>query len=96
VVWRVDPERVEQVGAILAGFREVSHAYERRTYDQWPYNLYTMVHGADGRQIEKIVDRMSRSCGIMDYRMLTTVKELKKIPPTYIPDGASNKIKEDG
>ena len=96
VVWRVEPERVEEIGTILAGFREGSHAYERRTYDHWPYNLYTMVHGADGRQIEKIVEQMSQACGVTDYRMLKTVKELKKVPPTYIPNETSDKIKEEG
>lgn len=96
VVWRVEPQRVEEVGTILAGFREVSHAYERQTCDHWPYNLYTMVHGADGRQIEKIVEQMSQACDVTDYRTLTTIKELKKVPPTYIPNGASHKIKEEG
>jgi len=84
VVWRVGPERVEQVGNILAGFQEVSHAYERQTADNWPYNIYTMVHAADNQQIERIVDRMSRACGISTYRILITEKELKKVPPTYI------------
>ena len=88
VIWRVEPERVEKVGAILAGFSEVSHAYERYTCEHWPYNLYTMVHGVDTQQVEQTVERMSRSCGISDYRMLTTQMELKKVPPTYIPDGA--------
>ena len=96
VVWRVEPERVEQVGAILAGFPEVSHAYERHTCDNWPYNLYTMVHGANAQEVEQIVKRMSRACGISDYRMLTTVKELKKVPPTYILDPVGNGTREEG
>ena len=96
VVWRVEPERVEQVGAILAGFPEVSHAYERHTCDHWPYNLYTMVHGANAQEVEQIVKRMSRACGISDYRMLTTVKELKKVPPTYISDPVCNGTREKG
>jgi DNA-binding Lrp family transcriptional regulator len=86
VVWRVEPTRVEEIGAILAGFSEVSHAYERDTCGNWPYNVYTMVHGADIRQVEAAAERMSRACGISDYRMLTTLKELKKVAPTYIPD----------
>ncbi len=96
VVWRVEPERVEQVGTILAGFREVSHAYQRHTTENWPYNLYTMVHGENIQEVEQIVERMSQACGISDYRVLTTQKELKKVPPTYFPDGASDRIKEEG
>jgi DNA-binding Lrp family transcriptional regulator len=84
VVWQVEPERVEQVGSILAGFQEVSHAYERLTTDNWPYNIYTMIHAADIREIEMIVEHMSKSCGISNYRILVTEKELKKVPPTYI------------
>jgi DNA-binding Lrp family transcriptional regulator len=96
VVWRVEPERVEHVGTILAGFREVSHAYQRHTPDNWPYNFYTMVHGENIREVEQTVKRMSQVCGISDYRVLTTQKELKKVPPTYFPDGASDRTKEEG
>jgi len=31
VVWKVEPERTKEVGELFAGFREVSHAYERNT-----------------------------------------------------------------
>lgn len=87
VTWQVEPQRVEQVGAMLAAFKEVSHAYERGTAENWPFNLYTMVHGADIREVEQTVQRMSRACGVSNYRILTTEKELKKVPPTYFPSG---------
>jgi len=86
VAWRVDDDVVEQVGTTLAGFTEVSHAYERRTEDNWPYNVYTMVHGTDAQKVEQTVRQMSEACGIGDYRILTTERELKKVPPTYIMD----------
>ena len=47
VVWRVPPGRVAEVGRIMASFPEVSHCYERETSADWPYNLYTMLHGRD-------------------------------------------------
>ncbi len=84
VAWQVEPERIEEVGNILAGFKEVSHAYERQTAENWPYNIYTMVHGADNREVEHTVEKMSRACGISTYKILVTEKELKKAPPTYI------------
>ncbi len=84
VAWQVEPERVEEVGNILAGFQEVSHAYERQTADNWPYNIYTMVHGTDNREVESAVEKMSRACGVTTYKILATEKELKKVSPTYI------------
>jgi len=86
VAWQVEPERIEQVGMMLAGFSEVSHAYERNTGENWPYNLYTMVHGKDIQEVERTVERMSWESGVSDYRILATEKELKKVPPTYIYD----------
>src|SRR4030042_1447311 len=93
VAWRVEPERIEQAGTKLAGFKEVTHAYERKTAANWPYNLYTMVHGADIQEVEKIVERMGGACRVSDSRILTTKRELKKVPPTYITGLSSENIK---
>ncbi len=84
VVWQVKPERIEEVGQILAEFKEVSHAYERHIDKNWPYNIYTMVHGKNAEDVMRTVKRMSQACSIPNYRILTTEKELKKTPPVYI------------
>jgi DNA-binding Lrp family transcriptional regulator len=55
VVWQVAPGRIEEIGKMLAGFKAVSHAYQRPTSPDWPYNLYTMVHGADAQDAEQTV-----------------------------------------
>jgi DNA-binding Lrp family transcriptional regulator len=96
VAWRVEPEHIEQVGTKLAGFNEVTHAYERKIAENWPFNLYTMVHGADIQEVEQIVKRMSQACGVSDYRILATQKELKKVPPTYITGLNAENIEEEG
>jgi DNA-binding Lrp family transcriptional regulator len=84
VAWQVKSDSAEQIGTILAGFTEVSHAYERQTTENWPYNIYTMVHGKDVQDIKQTVKSMSQACGISTYRVLATEKELKKAPPIYI------------
>lgn len=96
IAWRVEPERIEQVGTKLAGFKEVTHAYERKTAENWPFNIYTMVHGADIKEVERTVKAMSRACGVSDYRILLTQRELKKVPPTYITKSSDENINEEG
>jgi DNA-binding Lrp family transcriptional regulator len=86
VVWKVEPDRVAEVGAVLAGFEEVSHAYERQTAPGWDYNLYTMVHGTTPESVRRTVERMSQAVGISEYQVLSTRKELKKAPPRYIQE----------
>ena len=84
VVWRVEPDRIADVGAIFAGFEEVSHAYERQTVPGWEYNVYTMVHGTTQEAVQRTVERMSKAAGVSEYVVLSTRKELKKVPPRYV------------
>ena len=83
VAWLVPDKRIEDVGEILARFREVSHCYQRRPQRDWTYNVYTMVHGSDRDQCHKIAERMSRTAGIEDYILLFSEKEFKKTSMEY-------------
>jgi DNA-binding Lrp family transcriptional regulator len=84
VVWKVAPERTEEVGAIFARCEEVSHAYERETPPGWEYNVYTMVHGPTRAEVRRAVERMSWAAGVAEYEILWTVRELKKVSPRYV------------
>ncbi|HVN95466.1 MAG TPA: hypothetical protein VMT62_03480 [Syntrophorhabdaceae bacterium] len=78
VVWRVDQSEIERIGDIMASFNEVSHCYERDGGGYWAYNLYTMVHGVSYEACMKIIERMARKTGIMDYQILMSKREFKK------------------
>jgi DNA-binding Lrp family transcriptional regulator len=84
VVWRVEPDRADEVGTIFSSFMEVSHAYERQTAPGWEYRLYTMVHGTTPEAVRRTVERMSQAAGAFDYLILSTRKELKKVAPKYV------------
>lgn len=77
-VWNVPDHRVEEIGAMMAGFDEVSHCYERLRYPDWKYNLYTMIHAYTREECERIADEISRATGISDYMILFSEKEFKK------------------
>ncbi|MBW8016093.1 MAG: Lrp/AsnC family transcriptional regulator [Planctomycetes bacterium] len=87
VVWQVEEDRIEEVGKMMASFPEVSHAYERPSNDQWPFNVYTMVHGPGAEDVRDTIKKMSAKVGIKNYKQLETIRELKKVPPTYILTG---------
>ena len=84
VTWKVESGRVDEVGRIFAEQKAVSHAYERRVTENWPWNIYTMVHAKSPGEAREIIRKMSETCGVTDYRILDTQRELKKAPPTYI------------
>lgn len=76
--WSVPDEKVEEVGAIMAGFPEVTHCYERPRYPDWNYNLFTMIHAYSREECEKIAKEISIATGIKDYSILFSEKEFKK------------------
>ncbi len=76
--WNVPDENVEKIGAIMAGFPEVTHCYERPRFPDWNYNLFTMIHAYSGQECENIAKEISLATGIKDYSILFSEKEFKK------------------
>ena len=83
VAWLVPEDRIEEVGKILAGFRGVTHCYERRPQKDWPYNLYTMIHGSNREECYQMAERMSRKAQIKDFTLLFSEEEFKKTSMKY-------------
>ena len=83
VAWIVPEDKVEQTGMILSEFREVTHCYNRIPRKDWPYNLYTMIHGSSRKECRRIAEKMSRDSGIRDYSLLFSEKEFKKTSMEY-------------
>ena len=82
-VWQVDPERAAEVGAIMARFKEVSHCYQRPTLPDWPYSLFTMIHGRSPQDCGAVMEKISLATGVKAYSMLFSTVELKKISMQY-------------
>ncbi|MBN1133899.1 MAG: AsnC family transcriptional regulator [Methanosarcinaceae archaeon] len=76
--WNVPDDRVEEVGAIMSGFPEVTHCYERPRYPDWPYNLFTMVHSYTKEDCINVAKQVSKATNITDYRLLFSEREFKK------------------
>lgn len=85
-VWQVDQDQTEKVGKIMARFKEVSHCYQRPTLEDWPYNLFTMIHGRSADDCEEIMKRIAQATGVKTYSMLFSVAELKKSSMQYFSD----------
>jgi siroheme decarboxylase len=85
-VWRVPEERVMELGPRMASFRGISHCYQRPTYPDWPYSLFTMAHGRSKDECDAILDSIADDTGIEDRRTLYSSTEFKKIRLLYFTD----------
>ncbi len=79
-VCEVLQERILEAGQRLAHFTVVSHCYERETFENWPYNLFAMIHGRSMGQIQHVINKFIEAEKIKSFQLLPTVAELKKQP----------------
>jgi DNA-binding Lrp family transcriptional regulator len=83
VVWVVPKEERDRVGRIMGGFSEISHCYERPTYPDWPYSLFTMIHGRTTKDCEAVVAKIVEKAGDYSRKFLYSTTEFKKIRLKY-------------
>ncbi|MBC8128058.1 MAG: Lrp/AsnC family transcriptional regulator [Gloeobacteraceae cyanobacterium ES-bin-144] len=81
-----DVESLQRLGEIMAGFRAVSHCYQRPSYPDWPYNLFTMVHGKSEEECEQTFSAIAEATGLTYRRSLYSTKEFKKVRVRYFTD----------
>ena len=71
VAWIVDEADSDAIGEVAAKNQRISHVYFRPTSaPDWPYTLYTMVHGRSETALD-------------EYAVLDSLEELKKTSMTY-------------
>jgi len=85
-VWKVPDEQIAELGPQMAAFRGISHCYQRPTYADWPYSVFTMAHGRSKEECDAILDSIAESTGIEDRSTLYSSTEFKKIRLLYFTD----------
>jgi DNA-binding Lrp family transcriptional regulator len=86
-VWKVPEPEVLETGKRMAAFRGVSHCYQRPTYPDWPYSVFTMAHGRSKEECDAILDSIAAATGINERATLYSSTEFKKVRMLYFtPD----------
>jgi DNA-binding Lrp family transcriptional regulator len=82
-VWNVSPDHVDDMGQTMAGYTTISHCYRRPQYEDWKYNLFTMIHARKKGECESFVEQLSKQHGLDDFAVLYSTTEFKKIRLEY-------------
>jgi DNA-binding Lrp family transcriptional regulator len=85
-VWKVPEDDVLQIGKRMAAFRGVSHCYQRPTYPDWPYSVFTMAHGRSKEECDAILASIAEATGITERATLYSSTEFKKVRMLYFTD----------
>lgn len=96
VAWRIDPAAADALGPAAAASDAVSHCYLRPSAPDWPYNLYTMIHGRNEEDCAMAIDQLIATTGLGEHVRLPTRREYKKARVKYFADGVAQWEREHG
>ncbi len=83
IVWKVPEDRISEVGEKLGAFPQVSHCYERPTYPDWPYNVFSMIHCKTHDEAHEVAKTIQKQIQVPEYQILFSSREFKKIRVEY-------------
>ncbi len=85
-VWKVPDAQIFELGCRMAAVRGVSHCYQRPTYEDWPYSVFTMAHGRSKQECDDVLDAIAEMTGIDERATLYSSTEFKKIRLLYFTE----------
>jgi siroheme decarboxylase len=95
-VWAVPEGEILDTGRRMAAFRGISHCYQRPTYPDWPYSVFTMAHGRSKEECDAILDSIAAETGIEQRATLYSSTEFKKVRMLYFTDDFKRWEEEHG
>ena len=88
IVWKVPEDRITKVGKTLGSFPQVSHCYERPTYADWPYNVFSMIHCKTHEEAKEMAKTIQNQISVDEYKILFSTREFKKTRVEYFVENS--------
>lgn len=88
VVWNLPDQQVDELGHCIGSFPFVTLCYQRpRRLPDWPYNLFTMIHGQDHGEVRSRVQQIVSRCGLDEvvHEVLFSGRCFKQRGARYAP-----------
>ncbi|MCE5315436.1 MAG: Lrp/AsnC family transcriptional regulator [Armatimonadota bacterium] len=83
ICWQVEPDMIDETGYRFAQRLSVSHCYQRPTFPDWPYALYTMVHSRSQDELDSVIAELVLDSHNSPHLILNTITEYKKTRVSY-------------
>ncbi|MFC4408104.1 siroheme decarboxylase subunit beta [Haloarchaeobius iranensis] len=85
VVWDVPDDELDERGLAVGELPYVTLCYHRprRPEQDWPYNLFTMIHGRDPDAVDEKVDELATEYLPVDHERLYSTETLKQTGAQY-------------
>lgn len=98
-VWDIPDEKVSGLGACIGRFEFVTLCYRRpRRLPDWPYNLFTMIHGRDRDEVLSNIRLLAERCGLdsIQYEVLFSKRRFKQRGAIYTASREGQRVARRG
>ena len=82
-VWQVPAEHMDAFGEKAAAIPMITHCYRRTILPDWPWPMYTMIHGRTMADCRAVIDDLQQAFPEAKSLAMRTVKEFKKTRIVY-------------
>lgn len=85
-VWDIPDESVSELGLCMGQFDFVTLCYRRpRRLPDWPYNLFTMIHGQNRDAVLANIELLTERCGLDEtkHEVLFSTRRFKQRGAIY-------------
>jgi len=92
-VWDIPDDLISKLGPCMGKFEFVTLCYQRpRRLPDWPYNLFTMIHGQDQKDVLMNIQTLIERCGLesIDHDVLFSTRRFKQRGAIYRKCNVSN------
>jgi len=85
VVWDVPDDELDDYGEVVGSLPYVTLCYHRprRPEQDWPYNLFTMIHGREADAVDEKIDELADEYLSFDHERLYSTETLKQTGARY-------------
>jgi DNA-binding Lrp family transcriptional regulator len=85
VVWDVPDDELDDRGTSVGALPYVTLCYHRprRPAQEWPYNLFTMIHGRDPQAVDEKIDELAADHLPVPHERLYSTETLKQTGARY-------------
>jgi hypothetical protein len=85
VVWDVPDEQLDRRGEAAGSLSSVTLCYHRprRPAQDWPYNLFTMIHGREASAVDAEIDALAAETLPFEHERLYSTETLKQTGARY-------------
>jgi len=94
-VWNIPNDSVSKLGFCMGQFEFVTLCYQRpRRLPDWPYNLFTMIHGRDRESVLANIQIIIEACDLIniDHDILFSTRRFKQRGAIYRKDNATKTV----